>query len=145
MMNASRGRILALAMLPVFVVGTLPQVACICADGHREMACPKLKGGVEKHVRSCCAAKSHAGVNQLGHMYGVGARVVSCCRVVIESPPATVVVKQSRATDELTHIDASDRFVSHSAEPSFRAVRSEAAHWQPPPRDAVIWFSRLTI
>jgi len=134
-----------LAMLPVFVVGTLPQVACICADGHREMACPKLKGGVEKHVRSCCAGKVREQVRQPLPTSGIGARVVSCCRVVIESPPATVVVKQSRATDELTHIDASDRFVSHTAEPSFRTVRSEAAHWQPPPRDAVIWFSRLTI
>src|SRR4051794_28727024 len=42
--RASRERAFALVMLPAFLLGTLPQTACICADGHRQASCPMLAG-----------------------------------------------------------------------------------------------------
>ena len=138
-MTTNREKILALVMLPVFLVGTLPQATCICADGHREASCPKLKGGSEKRVRSCCAAKSRAAEN------GIGSKTHSCCRMVIAAPPATAVVKESREADASPQMVSSDCVLSHVADLSFRPASSRDWHCQPPPRDAVILFSRLTI
>src|SRR5262245_43232510 len=67
-------RLLALVLVPALVLGTLPQTACICSDGHVEPACRGLASGSANSCSGCaCCQKSE--------------RVRSCCRAKCEQSP----------------------------------------------------------
>ena len=157
--RASGRRLLTFAMLPAFFIASLPHWACICADGHRTSACPMLRTPtaafsvakqssgksccqkrIAQEARACCASGTRLSG---GHGTTAIKTASSCCRVVVELPAAATSVKQA---------DAKNLAASAIAEPFvqlFGIGVSQAAFaisfQSPPPIDAVILYSRLTI
>src|SRR4051812_7368719 len=105
LIRAHRERVFSLVMLPAFFLGTLPQAACICADGHRETNCPAMTATRGEHgccskanktaTKSCC----QHGVCQAGNhptpASGLAAKNGSCCKPVVETPAPAVTTKKT--------------------------------------------------
>src|SRR5687767_4022149 len=73
-----RERLLAVVVLPSFLLATLPRTTCICGDGHREPNC---------NMPACLAARE-------GHATGGGCGC-ACCQAEA-SKPCCRKVKQCR-------------------------------------------------
>ena len=166
LMHFQGERILALVLVPAFILGTLPQTACICADGHRKPFCKAagsglLPGGSSTNactgcsccqgrgthvVRSCCRAVHGQPVSSVpGPMSGVAAIPGSCCHLLVEAPvPATTAAKVSGAAqhDWMVAVQLSQPLITvGKIRPAFELSDVTG----PPPLDAVIVFQRLTI
>jgi hypothetical protein len=159
-----RERLLSLALLPVFLLGTLPHTACICADGHRESfcraaICSAIGGGsamsaccgcscCDQHSSSgkkdCCQAKSCCSAKQdTTHSNGIVAKN-SCCRPFVEpAAPAVVVKKAHRATP--LQVAATTPLVTLIGADGIFPTIQRGSFCTPPPLDAVIVFQHLTI
>src|SRR5436305_8904639 len=78
---AHRERLVSLVLLPAFFLGTMPHIACICADGHREDFCKATlcvavsSGSSNSASCGCSCCKSHG--NQ---------QLPSCCRAKTSQP-----------------------------------------------------------
>jgi hypothetical protein len=143
-------RLLSLVLLPALVLGTLPQTACLCADGHVEMACRALAArSAAKHcngcshcqpagqqVRSCC--QGHA------TQPGLAACGTNCCHPLTVAPaPATMAGKVKVEAQQLVAVvvdEAPPALFAGKLQPAICTLDS-----RPPPFDAVIVFQRLTI
>jgi len=154
-----RQRLLAAVLLPAFLLGTLPQTACICADGHREVFCPATRQPArfqaiakDRSSRSCCQNKEHQARTccrgksgkSCDAQDGFAAKTSSCCHPVIEQAPPAVAAKKSLDADQHALV-ASVAWPSSliSALDLWPAILSPLQ--SPPPQDALIIFSRLTI
>jgi hypothetical protein len=165
--NSHCERILSLVLLPAFLLGTLPQTACICADGHRESFCKAaglalLPGGssasacsgrscCQEHkkqiVRGCCNAQhSQQTPSQQGPISGVATTQGSCCHLLIEAPPPATTeaakVSVSVPQDWVAVVQLAPPLNSAG---KIRAACELSDFTGPPPVDAVIVFQRLTI
>jgi len=162
LMRAYRERVLALVMLPAFFFGTLPHTACICADGHREASCPMLArhpssqtssacGGpaccqrTTDPSRSCCRAKGGPPASAgCGSQCATVGKTGSCCHPVIEQAPPAVTAQKSQVASQPVWMATVEMPLSLiPAAALWPAVYSPVQ--SPPPLDAVIAFSRLTI
>ena len=159
-----RERLLSLALLPVFLWGTMPRTACICADGHREAFCraavcsavdggrttsaccgcsccgkdssPNSKNGSQ--AKSCCAAKQ-----KTTRPSGVAARN-SCCQPFIESSVLAVAVKKIDSATQL-QVAATTPLVALNGADGIGPTLQRGSFCTPPPLDVVIVFQHLTI
>jgi hypothetical protein len=94
---------------------------------------------------SCCANKSAQRENDHSLVKVSGAKTGSCCQPIMEGPLAAVVGKKEGVSEKSICVPTND-----SAEPYVGVVAvwpTLHAVWLciPPPLDAVIVFSRLTI
>ena len=148
-------RLLAAVLLPAFFLGTLPQTACICADGHREAACPAMARGKARsgsatccpsreQTRSCCQAKSCCG-SRPASTTGIVARTTSCCHPVVESPAPAVTAKKTDAPAPSKIAATIDPISSLVPLVDVRPALVAANYATPPPLDAVIVYLHLTI
>jgi hypothetical protein len=165
--NSHCERILSLVLLPAFFLATLPQTACICADGHRESFCKAaglalLPGGSSpsacsgrsccqehgKHiVRSCCAPQhSHPTFSQRRPISGVATAHGSCCHLLIEAPaPATTMAAKVSVSVPQDWVAIVQLAPPLNSAGKIRAACELSDFTGPPPVDAVIVFQRLTI
>src|SRR3954469_16386543 len=151
---ASRERLVSLVLLPAFCLGSLPQTACICADGHREASCPMLRQQATEAGRACCQKSASVRKTCCGNCSAkssqspsecrIAAQAGSCCHPVVEAPAAATAAKRSDLIDQLPQPVA-------SGVPSWFVVAAQtwpailpAIDSTPPPRDVVIELSRLT-
>jgi hypothetical protein len=161
--RANREQAFALLILPAFFFGTLPQTACICADGHREASCPMLAGrqtpravgngccaanGCQRHEdkgRSCCRATNwRPATEDCGSHGGLAATTNSCCHPVVEQAPPAVTVKKNQSIVQpflMTNIGSTRSLIP--AIDLWPAISSPIQ--APPPLDVVIAYSHLTI
>jgi len=152
---ASREKLVSLVLLPAFFLGSLPQTACICADGHREATCPMLGQQAAEAGRSCCqkatsAAKScckncSAKSNQSPSACHIAAQGNSCCQRVIEAPAAASVAKRSDVDNQSLQLTIGATASSFVVAAHLWPTTIPAIDSTPPPRDVVIELSRLTI
>jgi hypothetical protein len=155
-------RVLAALLLPAFIAGTFPQTACICADGHRETACPAMSRPASPSAKSECCAKSccrekfkggtpacdgngcQSSASSNAGSTSLATKAGSCCHKVFESPPPAVSAKKSDTVFQVTMAFAE---VPSTLLPAAQLwpVFTLTSFSTPPPLDAVIVFSRLTI
>jgi hypothetical protein len=155
-----RERVFSLALVLVFLLGTLPHTACICADGHREehcqaLACRNLATRQAKMQKcsccrdkvggatepSCCLAKE----SQVEFGVDLIKAAGSCCNPIVEAPaPMAAAGKVDAASKSLviSVIETSSMFyladlVRPAVELSYRST--------PPPLDVVIVYLHLSI
>jgi hypothetical protein len=153
-------RLLSLVLVPALFFGTLPQAACICADGHREeycqaMACrisPAEPQKAEKcgccqnrsarsDAKNCCQAKQR----QSGSSTGLVVATDSCCNPIIKAPaPIASSGKVELATKSVlaTTIEPENWFQSPS---NFQPALGNNPLSKPPPIDVIIVYLHLTI
>ena len=164
LIKAKGERIVSLALVPIFLLGMLPRTACICADGHREAMCPAIRHAVAarsaasassgksccqkreaKQPARCCANKFAQRENDHFPLKVIGPKTGSCCQPVLEAPLVAVVEKKVGVSERSICVATSDSAESYvgvvALWPAFNAV----GLCTPPPLDAVIVFSRLTI
>jgi hypothetical protein len=159
-------RLVSLVLLPAFLLGTLPQIACICsaAEGQAaggQPACPTKPRG-ERETRcsalatgdnccqpsatpvepSCCQPKQAA--NQLSSPEPL-ARCGGCCHQVIAPPAPAQTQKKSGALKP----QAVDFVIVELPWPSVLADAQGrftlGVEHAPPPLDLVVVLRRLTI
>ena len=158
-------QLLVALVLPAFFLSTLPQMACICADGHREASCPALKvhcaspqGATPRGAKSCCrrseselgrscchgkgcppASSNQSPLSRIGTKSGV------CCHPVVEAPAPAVTPKKTGPTEPSSLVAVSQPPAALISAPELWPALVPVAQSTPPPLDAVIVFSRLTI
>lgn len=148
-----RARFSALVLLPAIFFGTLPQTACICADGHREANCPKLACSLKKfrvadQRPGCCHGGRKAAAttnNSAETSNSAETRIVfegRCCRPVIEAPAPVLVGMKTTIDCTATHATTTDSIAFDLAVVS-RPILDFSS--PPPPLDTVIVFQHLTI
>jgi len=145
----SHERVISLAMVPILLLGTIPHAACICADGHREKFCRARMGitagaPAVAQKRNCCRRQVAPVTAATPLATTCLARPKSCCRPVLELPfPVTDSVKNSSSPQPQLTIET---HVCDSQRPSaLSPILERAPHSSPPPLDAPIVYSRLTI
>jgi hypothetical protein len=149
---ASREKIVSLVLLPAFFLSALPQTACICADGHREAACPALRRHTSESAggccqtrmsreRSCCKNKA----TQLAASCYIAVHAGSCCHLVIDGPTPATVAKPGGGGEQWMLIAACPAEPVFSSAAELWPTASPAFDSTPPPRDVVIELTRLTI
>jgi len=152
---ANREKLVSLVLLPAFFLGSLPQTACICADGHREASCPMLRQQQAESARSCCQKSASAPkscckngsskTNQLPSKCQVAAQGRSCCHPVIEAPAAAAAAKRSEVDNQPLQLTVSASASSFVVAAELWPTTIPTIDSTPPPRDVVIELSRLTI
>jgi hypothetical protein len=155
-----RERLLSLVLLPAFVLGTLPQTACICADGHRELSCKAAvcralaEGSTTAECCGCdccqqvcgqeqksCCAKQVVAARQT--LFEVTAPPSTCCNPIIEIPaPANAIAKAEVSLK--FEWNALARVVP-TLELAGICTGFHLFDFKGPPLDLVIEFNRLTI
>jgi hypothetical protein len=150
-------RVVALALLPVLLVGTSPQVICVCASGQRMPHCPTLAKkqaavapaavccqSPRQHKRSaCCQARRDATADPCKMPAGqIDHQSSGCCHAVIEAAPPTIAHKP--AANDSTSLAAAAPVVYIAASQLWPVIAT-AERATPPPGDIVILCSRLTI
>jgi hypothetical protein len=155
-----RERVFSLALVLVFLLGTLPHTACICADGHREehcqaLACRNLATRQAKMQKcsccrdkvggatepSCCLAKESQVEFDVDLIRAAG----SCCNPIVEAPsPMAVSSKVNSASKALVFATIEPPSLFDLAEhvPPATGWNNRST---PPPLDAVIVYLHLTI
>src|SRR5262245_13811304 len=97
-------------MLPAVFLGTLPQTACICADGHRAVICPAVQQIVNSRAatKSCCGKRNvqsglgccgNSAANADNKAVNANGIAQTCCRRIIELPPAVTIAKKLSSLD----------------------------------------------
>jgi hypothetical protein len=160
---AIREQLLAALLVPTFFFGTLPQIACICADGHRMQHCPLQYCPLQYSVspkRSCCsdheqtsnATRSCCGSGGCQSQTSDGSRVFAvatansrCCHPVVELPAPAASVKKADVTAKATLVGMIASPVSLVAATELWPTLAAPIQSTPPPLDVVVFFSRLTI
>ena len=160
----SRERLLSLALVPAFLLGTLPHAACICSDGHRQENCPALAcrslsqetGATASsdcccqvksahQARSCCAVKKHDAA-RVGSSVPAGtiAKGSTCCQRIVEAPAPASAVKHDQIAKRIAFDLVADVALPAIFSPQSRPalVRFDAPNT---PLDLVIILQRLTI
>jgi len=165
--GAHRERILSLVLLPAFFLGTLPQTACICADGHREASCPATSGRIlaartnenKCGGHSCCMPKSSASENRTCCQAKLGqpsscdtasgttliAQAGSCCHRIVESPAPVAPSAKSDLVSKSAVVAAIEPIATLWSADRVRPEFERGQHSTPPPIDAVIVYLHLTI
>lgn len=156
-----REKFLVAVMLPAFILGTLPQTACICADGRRQencnwQVCQAIRAGDESRVpcgcaccptqenhSCCCKAKAadREPVQERGP--GLTAHSAPCCRAVVEAPPPVKGSEAAASWDIGLICTFAFELTERTEQP--RLARRALHLERPPPLDAVIVFAHLTI
>ena len=158
-------RILSLVVLPAFFLATLPQVACICADGQRRphcnlMACCAAKAAKRSsgscgcscckvspgESHSCCKAKQKQPVEQSPDTFPIlFAKTGGCCNPYLEAAAPAVLVDKvtASAQPDIATTCAVTQVLSELN--SAYVVNRAFDYHGPPPRDAVIVYQHLTI
>jgi|SRR5262245_24155592 len=152
----TRRGLLSLALLPVFLLGTIPNTACICADGHREEHCRALirgnaaaksssKSGCccckpQNDAPSCCQAADHQPQTPAG-LIASG----SCCHPIIESPAPLAASAKDHAPAKSTLVATLATIDSFWAADATHPTPSWRHLSTPPPIDVVIVYLHLTI
>jgi hypothetical protein len=158
-LSVDRESLLSLVLLPAFFLGTLPQTVCICADGHREAACPAIQRRLAVGTccqfqdapskRSCCGPKPCCGAQGLHHSSssgcGIAAQTSSCCQPVIEVPIPAIGTKKADTSAQLAMTAAVEPLSSLLLASELWPTLAAPTQSTPPPLDAVITFLRLTI
>jgi len=155
-LRLTRQALLSLALLPVFLWGTLPHIACICADGHREEHCRALSGQVRalrsatstkcsccqsrNGARSCCQTAKHERQSPT-NLIASG----SCCHPIVESPAPLVLTGKIQPPTKATLVAAIAPLAEFDTAPTNHALRQWHRLSTPPPLDVVIVYLHLTI
>jgi hypothetical protein len=159
-------RIISLVLLPAFFFASMPHIACICADGHREAFCKTalcraIGNGTNRSdcggysccnnrgsgpVRSCCQGKAcpspGGGTTPL---HGIGAKTGSCCHPVIEAPSPAITSGKTDLTSQAALIAMPVPPTTFIFANELHPELSRSDFSAPPPLDAVIVFLHLTI
>jgi hypothetical protein len=155
-----RERVLSVALLPVFFLGTLPHTACICADGHREEHCQALacRNLATKQLKtqkcgccrdraanvgaqSCCLAKQSQ-AESCTRMVGMSG---SCCNPIVEAPaPMASAGKVDLATKSLV-VATTEPPSTFNLVDRVQSATESINLSTPPPLDVVIVYLHLTI
>jgi hypothetical protein len=151
--------LVSLVLLPAFVLGTLPQIACICSATDGELTCPTKPRGVgevrcsalpgssccqrsaARNEPSCCQPKQAGQLPSPQPLASCG----GCCYQVIAPPtPAAIHEKPGALKSQ-----AIGFVIAELPPPSLLAVAQArllpGARHAPPPLDLVIVLRRLTI
>jgi len=151
-----RERVLSLVMLPAFLLNTIPQTVCICADGHRELFCPAVTSGASECKATCCncsccpnsKSSEQKSCCRGGHHSTADSGWTSlkrqCCRLVSEAPAPLVKANQDSlpTSHDLVAIASPDVLIPAT---SHYAARSLLLGNRPPPLDLPIVYLHLTI
>ena len=143
-------RFVSLVLLPALMLGTLPQTACLCADGHVELACRTLAARSVAQVCNGCSHCQHSGQQVRSccqahtQQLGLAACGTNCCHPLTVAPaPAALAGKVKVETQQvLAAIPEAvpDAMLAGKLTPAVCTL-----DFIPPPLDAVIVFLRLTI
>lgn len=163
--RSQRERVLSLVVLPAFILASLPQSACICAGGHRELhcnpaACRAISHGPltgiacgcsccpsqsKSYPRSCCQAKDAPHQPAHGPLGGISATTSGCCQPIIAAAPNALPVEKHALAAESDLAAGLAAPLAVIDEAPFQLAGIDRARHGPPPRDAVILFLHLTI
>jgi len=101
-----------------------------------EKSCCQKKAA--RHDSNCCRGDGNAAG-------AVGVSASTCCRPIVETPAPAVAAKKSSAPSQFLIIAAPSEPISLVPANQLWPTLLPATHATPPPLDAVIVFSRLTI
>src|SRR5688500_13704733 len=166
LVRAFRDKVTTPALLAVFLVGTFPHPACICADGHREplcrvaicrllgqemnagasSACSHCKGTVELENRSCCRVTPSAPA-PVGHVSqpSLIAKTGTCCRPFVKPQTPMAAATKVSVLPISTLIAAITPLLFSCAAENDPLALSWALNATPPPLDGIIVFQHLTL
>ncbi len=161
-----RSKAFAALLVPAFLLATLPQSTCICADGHKEpncnpsaccaiaqgkgdglcCGCSCRKPGTDGTPQCCCRSKDRPADPVTKPAFGLNAKTGNCCNPFVEAPPPAVGEKTSELASPFKAVFAALPVVHlASVVPASSTIRPLDNHHGPPPLDAVIVFLHLTI
>jgi len=155
-LRLTRQGLLSLALLPVFLCGTLPHIACICADGHREEHCRALSRHrstaqtPSKSQCSCCKLRDEAPACCQAAEHGPQPQTrlsasANCCRPVVESPAPLVASAKTDVASKSTLLASVAPIADLSCTDPVHPAWQSRHLCTPPPLDEEIVYLHLTI
>src|SRR5258708_29391066 len=67
------------AMIPLMVIGSLPRIGCICANGQHKFFCERNLSGSHDTQCTCCYGRQTTASATAGNVRGCPASVLTCC------------------------------------------------------------------